>query len=109
MKRTIALTAIALLLPIWLLAQNSLTVRVKDENGKPLVGASIKIKGSLLSGQTNSRGEIQLKNLTDGQHVLSVSFLGFQSQERHVMLPQNSTVELVLGEESFLADEVIVQ
>lgn len=109
MKRTIALTAIALLLPIWLLAQNSLSVRVKDGNGKALAGASIKIKGSLLSGQTNSSGEIQLRNLTDGEHVLSVSFLGFQSQEKHVILPQNSTVEVVLGEESFLADEVIVQ
>ncbi len=81
MKKTIASTAIALLLPIWLLAQNSLSVRVKNENGNTLIGASVRIKGSLLSGQTNSQGEIQLKNLKSGDHLLSVSYLGYETQE----------------------------
>lgn len=108
MKKTIASTAIALLLPIWLLAQNTLSVKVKNENGNPLIGASVHVKGSLLSGQTNSEGEVQLRNLKRSDHLLSISYLGYETQEKRVELTQ-SEITIVLKAEAFLTDEVIVQ
>lgn len=109
MKKTIASIAIAMLLPIWLLAQNSLSVKVKNESGNLLIGASVKVKGSLLDGQTNSNGEIQMRNLKDGIHLLSVSYLGYEVQERKIELPKDGNVEIVLKPQGFLTDEVIVQ
>ena len=109
MKKTIASTAIALLLPIWLSAQNNLSVQVKNEHGNPLIGASVKIRGSLLSGQTNAQGEVQLKHLKDGKSLLSVSYLGYKTQEKEIDLSQDGKLELVLKPEGFLTDEVIVQ
>src|SRR5690606_29937948 len=103
MKKTIASTAIALLLPIWLLAQNTLSVKVKNENGNPLIGASVHVKGSLLSGQTNSEGEVQLRNLKRSDHLLSTSYLGYETQEKRVELTQ-SEITIVLKAEAFLTD-----
>src|SRR4051794_39181665 len=104
MKRTIALLAIAVFLPVWLLAQSPLSVKVKNENGDPLIGASVKIKGSLFSGQTNTQGEFHLKSVKSGEHVLQVSYLGYESLEKAITLPLNSTIEIVLSTESFLTD-----
>jgi len=109
MKRTIALLAIAVLLPVWLFAQSPLSVKVKNEDGNILIGASVKIKGSLFSGQTNTQGEFHLKNVKNGNHILQVSYLGYESVEKSITLPLNSITEIVLSTESFLTDEVIVQ
>ena len=109
MRKSIALTAIALLLPVWLLAQNNLSVKVKNEHGGTLIGASVKIKGSLLNGQTNAQGDVQLKNLKDGKTILTVSYLGYESLEKEVTIPKDEYVFFVLKPEVFLTDEVIVQ
>lgn len=109
MKRTIVAIVLALLLPIWLLAQNPLSIKVENENGNALIGASVSIKGTLLSGQTNSHGQLQLSNLKDGNHHLVISYLGYQSQEVVVSLPKDHSLNIVLRPENLLADEVIVQ
>src|SRR5690606_29174973 len=109
MRQTIALLAIAVLLPVWLMAQNPLLVRVKNDQGSPLIGASVAVKGSLISGQTDTRGEIHLRNLKNGEAVLEVSFLGYQTVEKAVSLPGNSAIEIELLPANFLTDEVIVQ
>lgn len=99
---------LALLFPMWIMAQNSLTVRVKNEDGKPLVGASVKSKKSLLSGQTNAQGELVLKGIKDGENVLRVSYIGFISEEVKVHSSTNK-IEVVLKADGFLTDDVIVQ
>lgn len=109
MNKSIASTVIAMLLPMWLLAQSNLLVGVKNESRKPLIGATVTIKGSLLSGQTNAQGEIQLKHLRDGKAILSVSYLGYETLEKEVSISQDERIEFVLKSEGFLTDEVIVQ
>src|SRR5690606_947436 len=96
MNKSIASTVIAMLLPMWLLAQSNLLVGVKNESRKPLIGATVTIKGSLLSGQTNAQGEIQLKHLRDGKAILSVSYLGYETLEKEVSISQDERIEFVL-------------
>ncbi|WP_316839456.1 SusC/RagA family TonB-linked outer membrane protein [Pedobacter gandavensis] len=54
--------------------------KVLDENGKPLPGATVLVKGSKNYTQTNNSGEFLLKDLAD-QAILVISFIGYKSKE----------------------------
>jgi len=109
MKKKVAIIAIAMLLPVWLLAQNPLWVKVKDEYGSALSGASVKVAGTVLSGQTNAQGQFRLSGLGGGDYVLEVSFVGFKTERQNFSVPSSQVLEVVLLAESYLTDEVIVQ
>ncbi|RZK71154.1 MAG: SusC/RagA family TonB-linked outer membrane protein [Pedobacter sp.] len=50
--------------------------RVVDKNGKPLVGATVKVKGSSLVATTDSKGEFSLFKIKDNV-ILTISFIGY--------------------------------
>jgi TonB-linked SusC/RagA family outer membrane protein len=54
--------------------------RVVDAEGKPLPGASVKVKSSGKSVSANSKGEFLLRGVEDGT-LLVVSFIGYVSKE----------------------------
>ncbi len=109
MKKAIALLAIVWL-PVWLLAQNTIRIEVKDAKTMELLtGASIRIKGTPLRGQTNSKGQIQLSNLKAGSNLLVVSYLGYKTIEKAINIPQDQDLLILMEPSSFLADEVVVQ
>jgi len=109
MKKAIALMAIVWL-PLWLLAQNTLRIEVKDAGtNEVLKGASIRIKGTQLRGQTNSQGRFHLNNVKNGNQVVQVSYLGYRAVERVVSIPQGEDLVILMEPSSFLADEVVVQ
>jgi len=109
MKKAIALMAIVWL-PLWLLAQNTVRIEVKNARTNELLkGASIRIKGTPLTGQTNSQGRIQLNNLKSGNHTVQVSYLGYQAIEKVISIPQDEDLVILMEPSSFLADEVVVQ
>src|SRR5690554_10659 len=109
MKKAIALLAIVWL-PVWLLAQNTVRIEVRDaKTTELLTGASIRIKGTPLSGQTNSQGQIQLNNLKAGSNLLVVSYLGYKTTEKTLVIPQDQRIVVLMEPSSFLADEVVVQ
>lgn len=79
--------------------------RVLDETGQPLIGVSVKVKGSNLAVSTNSNGEFSIK-LPKGDETLIFSYIGYQTQEVNV---NNSTViNVTLQEANKGLDEVIV-
>jgi TonB-linked SusC/RagA family outer membrane protein len=53
---------------------------VQDEDGQPLVGATVKLKGSTVSVITGQKGEFTLANVDD-KAILIVSFLGYDTME----------------------------
>ncbi|MBK0379911.1 TonB-dependent receptor [Mucilaginibacter segetis] len=57
-----------------------ITGTVLDETGQPLPGATVQVKGTNIVTVTNTNGTFSLKNI-DEDAVLSVSFIGFASQE----------------------------
>src|SRR5690606_27252876 len=57
--------------------------RVVDERGRPLVGVSVRIKGSSRGTSTDQDGYFTLPNA--GQPTLIISYVGYQTQEvQHV-------------------------
>lgn len=56
------------------------TGRIVDENGKPLAGATIKVKGKTNSTITNTFGIFILENI-DENDMIFISFIGYQTKE----------------------------
>ena len=53
---------------------------VTDENGNPLGGASVKVKGTAQGAMTDVKGSFSIKQPV-GKIVLVVSFIGYETQE----------------------------
>jgi len=54
--------------------------KVLDENGQPLSGATIKVKGGKQVTVSNAEGDFTFRNLTDDA-VLLVAYIGYESRE----------------------------
>jgi TonB-linked SusC/RagA family outer membrane protein len=54
--------------------------RIVGENGQPLVGASVKVKGMNRATKTNEKGEFYLADV-DENAILVISYLGYVSKE----------------------------
>jgi TonB-linked SusC/RagA family outer membrane protein len=86
-------------------AQRTITGRVNDETGEPVIGANIKEKGVASNGTiTDIDGKFSL-NVSQGA-TLIVSYIGYVTQEIPV---RNQTVlKITLTEDSQALDEVVV-
>ena len=73
-------------------ANIDVTGKVTDENGAPLVGASVNIKGSTQGTSTNSTGDYTL-NVPDNA-VLVISYVGYEPREIAVSGRTNINAQL---------------
>ncbi len=69
--------------------------RILNENGEPLVGASVKIKGTSSGTSTDAEGKFTI-NANPGQ-ILVVSFVGYENRELSVGAEPNLSVQLELS------------
>lgn len=83
----------------------TLTGTVTDENGEPVIGANVKIKGEALGTITDINGQFTLKNVSD-KAVLEVSYIGYKNQE--IKVGGQKDLSIRLKEDSELIDEVVV-
>lgn len=79
--------------------------KVSDESGKPLPGASVRVKGTTQSTVANASGEFALNGLADDA-VLVVSYLGYISYETGISNRQ--VINIVLKEDQTGLNEVVV-
>jgi iron complex outermembrane receptor protein len=108
MKRT---TTFAILLVWAMLAQAQFLIKgtVTDAQGLPLVGAAIQIQGTLAGTLSNTEGVFQLKGIHKGTHDISVSYLGYEKQTRHLNVDKDLSLTFVLKTIAIMADEVVVK
>lgn len=78
---------------------------VKDEQGNPIIGASIQLKGTGTGVITNLDGLFQIQ-ASKKNAVLIISYIGFITQE--VNATNQSLVTIVLKEDTKSLDEVVV-
>jgi TonB-linked SusC/RagA family outer membrane protein len=78
--------------------------RVTDENGSPLAGASIRVKGSTLGVSANSNGEFSITVPDDA--VLIFSYVGYD--EKQVSVSGQSTINVSLNASAKVQDQVVV-
>lgn len=79
--------------------------RVTDDQGQPLVGASVRVKGSSSGATTDAQGRFTLNNV-DPNATLEVSFVGHETQ---LLAVKGKTVfSVALGQRIGELDETVV-
>ena len=75
-----------------------------EEDGLPVVGASVLVKGTTVGTVTDIDGNFTLTNVPSSAGTLVISFIGMQSQEVKI----KSNVKVVLKSDAEVLDEVVV-
>lgn len=82
MERKLMLLLACLFLSIGLATAQTSTVSgvvTSEEDGYPVVGASVLVKGTTLGSVTNVDGKFTITNVPNSAKILQVSFIGMQS------------------------------
>lgn len=82
---------------------NRVTGIIEDSNGEPLIGATVRIKGSNQGVVTDLDGHFSIE-AAKGK-TLVVSYVGYKTKEVQIT---SSDVRIIMDEDSSLLDEVIV-
>ncbi|MFC2758815.1 TonB-dependent receptor [Hallella multisaccharivorax] len=78
--------------------------RITDANGEPIIGASVKVKGSDMGAVTDLDGNYSIS--ADTGDELVVSYVGFKTQD--VRVGQKDVVNVTISEDNKLLNEVVV-
>ncbi len=87
------------------IAQQSVSGTVTDQEGEPLIGVNIIVQGTAQGTVTDFDGTYQVE-VPSGESVLVFSYTGYAQQE----IPVNgrSTINVTMEESAELLDEVVV-
>lgn len=78
---------------------------VTDQDGEPLIGVNIQVKGSSKGTATDFDGRFSLEDI-DENSVLVISYIGYQTQE--IPVAGKSNIDVVMVPDSQLLEEVVV-
>ncbi len=105
-----ALIIAFLLLQLQTVAQNTFRFLIKDSmSGDPLPGANVTIQDTSIGTSSDEGGTAKLENIPNGTHAVVFSFVGYQTQTKKILFPNDTVQPLEIrldGEEEEL--EVIV-
>lgn len=79
--------------------------QVKDKMGEPIIGATVKVKGSNLGVVTDIDGNFEMRNAPSGG-VLVVTYVGYKPQE--VAFKAGQSVNVTIEEDVETLQEVVV-
>jgi len=82
----------------------NVTGTIKDSNGDPVAGVTVKIKGTNTGTVTDVNGVFRI-NLPTGNETLVISFIGFNTQE--IAVAGRTQLNIALAESTSMLDEVI--
>ncbi|WP_455673496.1 SusC/RagA family TonB-linked outer membrane protein [Phocaeicola sp.] len=107
MKRKLMLLLTCLFIGIGLVTAQVTKVTgsvISEEDGLPVVGASILVKGTTVGTVTDMDGKFTLSNVPSSAKTLVVSFIGMATQD----VPVKQNVSVVLKSDTEFLDEVVV-
>lgn len=104
--KALILCPLLLLLAFAAQAQKTVTGKITDEKGNPIPGASIVVKDGKVGTTTDASGSFTL-NAPSGTSAVTVSYVGYVSQDIDVTSTFNISVSLV-PDNSSLTDVVVV-
>ncbi|MFB6249661.1 MAG: TonB-dependent receptor domain-containing protein [Salinibacter sp.] len=87
-------------------------VVVDAQQGEPLPGANVSIKGTTTGTSTDLNGRYRLGGLEPGTYDVLYSFVGFQKKtitDVEVSAGETTQIEVTLGEQTAQMDEVVVK
>ena len=91
--------------------KGSVEGKVVDKNtNEPLPGATVSIKGTLRTVDTNSEGRFVLKNLNAGSISLVISYVGYKTLELNISIPNGNTTGIItaMSLDDVSSDEIVI-
>jgi len=82
--------------------------KVSDTNGVGLPGASVSVNNNLSGAFTKTDGTYILPGLEDGEYTIRVSFMGYETVAKEVILKGDFDVNIVLQNFTYKIDEVLI-
>ena len=110
-KRIIVLMATAMP-ALGIYAQNTMKAIVKEEgSGEPLVGVTVKIDGTKLSGVTDGNGSVTITDVPDGSHKAVFTYIGYERESKTLTFPQaeDTTLTVYMEEDEEELEELVIQ
>jgi iron complex outermembrane recepter protein len=90
-------------------AQTSISGKVTDAvSGEPIAGVNIVVKGRVIGTITGATGEFSLKVNDAPPLTISLSFVGYRSQEIEVTDANTSGLDIKLEEQLVLGQEIVI-
>ena len=90
-------------------AQNIISGKVLSQSGEALTGANIVVKNTSIGTASNGDGNYSLPKLKNGDYVIRVSFFGYETQEKQIVISDNDlTVDFTLTQTSIDLNAVVV-
>jgi outer membrane receptor for ferrienterochelin and colicins len=89
----------------------SLSGQITDaENGSPLLGATIRLKGTALGANSREEGKFEMKNITPGKYEAFVTYVGYESQNISITIEsgKETSISIQLSEKILETGEVVV-
>ncbi len=105
MKKHLLALTLVLFAVVSAIAQRSISGKVTDQSGQPLIGASILAKGTTVGTVTDVSGAYSL-SVPASATVLSVSYTGFSSQD--LTIGESNIVDVSLKDASTTLSELVV-
>jgi len=90
--------------------ESSLSGKVKDTNGKPLIGAHINITKLQKSAVTDANGNYSIRGILVDSCFIHISYMGYKSVEQLIKLKKGKiiNVDFALQEELAELDDVVI-
>ncbi|NIG55881.1 TonB-dependent receptor domain-containing protein [Chitinophaga sp. Cy-1792] len=92
------------------LAQHKFTAIIKDADNKmPLPGATAKLNGTKYGSTADHNGQVTITDISNGRHVLTFTYLGYQSRQDTFSFPLSAdTIIIYLEHAGEEIDEVVI-
>ena len=107
MKRKLMLLLACLFVGIGLVTaqtQKVTGVVISEEDGQPVIGASVLVKGTQIGAITGVDGDFTLPNVPSSAKTLIISYIGMQTQEVAI----KPSMKVIMKSDSEVLDEVMV-
>ena len=107
MKRKLMLLLACLFVGIGLVTAQTQTITgvvISEEDGQPVIGASVLVKGTQLGTITGVEGDFTLSNVPSSANTLQISYIGMQTQEVNI----KPHLKIIMKSDSEVLDEVMV-
>ncbi len=88
--------------------QAVLTGTITDQNGEPLPGANVSLKGTNNSNITDADGFFMFKELENGSYTLVASYIGFGNYEKEISINGITDVNVEMAAATYNTSQVIV-
>ena len=89
-------------------SQFSIAGKISDENGDPIIGASIFLKEISTGSTSDFNGDYKIDNINEGNFTISVSIIGFKTVSESIFVNKNIYKDFSMMEDALLLNEAVV-